>query len=208
MSQLNRVERERLVIDMCKKRISPKETAHQLKMSLRDVYKIINKHFGAKEKELTTEHQAILLFMKGKRPIDVTIKLRITLQEATSLYIRYKESFYLGKFGQDYKYIQGYMPQLAEICEVMKKAGLNIKEVVDEYNAYISSTRDLAELQKIQLDLMRSNETLKRELEALGGERDSLVNYIENLKSEVEELERRYSLTNEFLNYPGREGLK
>jgi hypothetical protein len=162
MSQLDWAQREKIVIGFYKKGVSPKEIAHQLEMSLRDLFKVVNKTFGTKEKEITTEHQAIILSKKGKRPTDVAIKLRISLDKACRYYGKCKESFYLGKFGQDHNYIQGYMPQLLEICEVMKNAGLNMKEVLDESKAYMSMTRDLGELEHSQLYL-KGVEELKQE---------------------------------------------
>src|SRR5262245_8801490 len=140
MSQLAWAERERLVIGMHKKGTPAKEIARQLKMSLRDIYKIINKHFASKQKELTEEHQAVILFMKQESTNipAVAIKLRIPIDAARRYYSNYIESLYLGKFGQNYGAMQGYLKELAEICKVMKNAGLNVKEVIDEYNAYMS----------------------------------------------------------------------
>jgi hypothetical protein len=54
------------------------------------------------------------------------------------------------------------MPQLLEICEVMKNAGLNMKEVLDESKAYMSMTRDLGALEHRQLYL-KGVEELKQE---------------------------------------------
>src|SRR6266542_92175 len=150
MSIFDWPEREKVVIELYKKGISPKEIAHEVKMSLRDVYKIIKKEFRAKEKELTTEHQAIILFLKGKRPVVVALKLRISLDEANQYYIKYIDSLYLGQFGQDYKYLRGYAKEVAEVCFAIKNGGLTVKELLDGYHL----ERDLGQMEERHLYLV------------------------------------------------------
>lgn len=205
MTQLDWAERERLVNEMLKNGNSPNEIAHQLKMSLRDIYKIINEYSGSKEKPLTTEHMAILLFDKGKKPPEVAIELRISLDEAMRLYVKYKQSLHLARFGKDYASMKGYLKELSEICYAMRNGGLKPKELVDEYHL----ARDLGEMENRQLEIMRGNEALKSEkyaLEAdmavLQGEKAGLEKQIKKLKPEVEELERRYTVTYDHLTYP------
>ena len=62
MSVLLSPEREKIVIERYKEGVSPKDIAHEVKMSLRDVYKIIKKQFRKNKNELTTELKAIQLY--------------------------------------------------------------------------------------------------------------------------------------------------
>lgn len=175
-------------------------------MSLRDVCRIINKHIGDnKKKELTTEHKAIISFNKGMKPTDVALKLRITLEEACRLYHKYEDALYLGKFGEEYSNIRGYVKELTEICYALRNGYLNIKQLVDEYHL----ARDLGEMEERHLYLMSSTqefETRKSELESDVRELQNVVQSLEERKQgllpEVEFLESRLSLTKEFLAYP------
>ncbi len=121
MSLLTWSEKEKMVIELQKQGISPKEIARQLHMSLRDVYKILKKEFGEKERELTTELQAIKLYKQKKYPVEVSLKLRIPPEEAIRYYIKYKDMIYLGKIGENYKVMKGKLKEISLICDAMRR---------------------------------------------------------------------------------------
>jgi hypothetical protein len=142
---LSWAEKEKMVIELYKQGVSPKEIARQLHMSLRDVYSIIRKEFGEKKRELTNELKALILYRQGKMPVEVAIKLRITSDEAIQFYIKYKDLIHLGKFGKAYHLVkgQGQLKELLDICEAMKIDNLTVKDMVNAYQL----SHDLAEME-------------------------------------------------------------
>jgi len=195
--ELSEKERERIVIELYKKKVPAKEIARQLKMSLRDVYKIIHREFGDKERELTTEHRAVTLFLKGKSPVYVAIKLRISLDESSQYYAKYKDTLYLGKFGQNYKYIRDYMKELAQICDATRHAGMKIKDIIDGY--YLE--KDLAEMEERHLYLVNSTQEFEIRKNLLESSVQQLEERIISLQKDIEVLEHRQYVANDFLTY-------
>jgi len=195
---INWAERERLVIEILEKGIPPKEIARQLKMSLRDVYKIRDKHCGYNEKKpLTTEHQAIMLIDKGKKPTEVAIELRISIDESIRYYNKYMDALHLGRFGKDYVRMKGYINEIEEISIGIKHAGMSVKELVTEFQL----DRDLGQMEERHLYLLKGIEDAENKKETLQNSIQGLESKLKQLDEEIGAAEHRLVVANDFLNY-------
>ena len=164
MLVLSWTEKEKTVIQRYKKGVSPKDIAHEVKMSLRDVYKIIKKQFGEKKTELTNEVNAVMLYRrqdKDNMPVaEVAIKLRIPPEEAMQYHIKYNDMIHLGEFGKVYHMVKGKgeLKGLLDICEAMKIENMTVKDMVSAYQMH----GDLAEMEDRFLVVARDTEFYER----------------------------------------------
>jgi len=100
MNTVRLSEKDKMVIELYKQGTSPKEIAHRIHISLRDVYIIIKKEYGQKETEQTSELRAVKLFDIGKTPVEVVLELNLPSEEVTQYYLKFLDLTYLGKFGR------------------------------------------------------------------------------------------------------------
>ena len=88
-------EKEKYVLKLREEGKTYRDIAHELRMSPREISKILKKANGEiEEKErkkivLSNTAKALQLFKKGKSPTEVAIKLDLSPQEAQSLYSNY-----------------------------------------------------------------------------------------------------------------------
>jgi predicted transcriptional regulator len=99
-------ERKKYVISLRKRRYTERQIAKELHMSTRDVTKILKENEGeekeAREREViereekekkrlfsSKRSEALKLYKKGTKPLDVAIELDISAEEAKSFYYEY-----------------------------------------------------------------------------------------------------------------------
>lgn len=87
---MNLKEKQNLVEQLHEEGKTQREIAQQAHMSLRDISKIVRKLDGIPE-EKSIETQALDLFYKGKKPVEVVVELNIDAQETIKLYKEYLE---------------------------------------------------------------------------------------------------------------------
>lgn len=192
MTMLDLTEREKMVIELYKKGITPKEIAHQLKMSLRDVYKIIKKEFGENKKELTTELKAIKLYRQKKYPVEVALTLRIAPEEATESYIKYKDLTYLGRFGDWYGRMKGKMREVLMICDAMQRKEVSIDDIVRGF--YLAD--ELPEMESTHSAFSRTIDGFREELDSIVSEKEQANNHLQEVYSLLQQAEARLAGVN------------
>jgi hypothetical protein len=85
---MNLEEKKNLVIQFHKEGKTQREIAKTAHMSVRDISKIIRKLEGISE-EKCLETQALDLFHKGKKPIEVAVAINLNAQKTSKLYKDY-----------------------------------------------------------------------------------------------------------------------
>lgn len=154
-----------MVIELCKQGVSPKEIAHQIHISLRDVYRIIKKEYGEKETEQTNELRAIKLFDSGKTPVEAVKELSLPSEEVTQYYLKFLDLTYLGKFGNDYEMVKENLKDVLVVCELMKEVGMKQNDLINA--AYM--VPEIAEMEirhSSLIDLISKSHTEYTEIEA------------------------------------------
>jgi hypothetical protein len=99
-------QKEKHIIELRKKEYNYKDIAHELRVSVRDVSRIVKamereedesrdkeaKEIESKEKKrqsLSNRSKALKLYKKGKNPVDVSIQLDISPEEAKNIHLEY-----------------------------------------------------------------------------------------------------------------------
>src|SRR5262244_2781128 len=85
---LTRQEKESLVIDLHDQGKNTRQIAQEVGISFRDIATIIRNAAKQKEREnsISISSQAYVMFLEGKTPIQVAIKLNMQEAEVTKLY--------------------------------------------------------------------------------------------------------------------------
>lgn len=182
MTVLSWAEKEKMVIELYKQGVSPKEIAHRLHLSLRDVYKIIKREFGEKKTELTNELKALILYRMGKKPVEVAIKLRIPSEESMQYYIQYKDLINLGNFGIAYKMVKEKLKEILIICEAMQRKEVTIGDIIRGFHF----ADELPEIESMHSAFTRTIGALREELDIMVFEKQQANNQLNSLIQQAE----------------------
>lgn len=129
MEILSKNEKKLLVIKLYKGK-KYKEIAAIARISPRDIGRIINEYSGEK----TTIYckldssKAYALFLKGKTPVQVAIKLDLTHEEVKKYYIEYMDLQGMKSFGSAYNGYKDYMPSIFKIINKLKYGKITPQE--------------------------------------------------------------------------------
>jgi chaperonin cofactor prefoldin len=189
MTVLSWAEKEKMVIELYKQGVSPKEIAHRLHMSLRDVYKIIKREFGEKKTELTNELKALILYRMGKKPVEVAIKLRIPSEESMQYYIQYKDLINLGNFRIAYKMVKEKLKEILIICEAMQRKEVTIGDIIRGFHF----ADELPEMESMHSAFTRTINGLREELDFVISEKQQANNQLQEVNSFIQQAQARLS---------------
>ena len=196
---LSAKEKEKYVIELRKQDKTYREIAHELKISPREISRILKKsnmEMDKKERKkivLSNTAKALQLFKRGKTPTEVAIKLDLSPQETNSLYSNYLSLNNLHHFVETFKEFDndslqhfidyyGFMKENGitkeEIVEAIKKSNDYLK-IKEEYNVI---TDQLPELRRQRDFYIPDNKILMSKNWELNNEYNSLVSKIESVK--------------------------
>jgi hypothetical protein len=103
------VDKEAMVLDLYRQRKRRREIASIVRMNFSDIKTIIDREFGSKEekkKAKNTEQnvysEALKLFLAGKKPVDVAIKLGLGYEETRTIYLQFLKLNRMHKLKQIY----------------------------------------------------------------------------------------------------------
>jgi len=127
-------EKEKYVLKLREERKTCRDIAHELRMSPREISKILKKANGeTEEKErkkivLSQTAMALHLFKNGKSPTEVAIRLDLSPQETISLYNNYLSLNNLHNFVETFKQFDNESLQdFIDYYDFMKKNGIEKK---------------------------------------------------------------------------------
>ena len=131
-------EKEKYVLKLREEDKTYRDIAHELRMSPREISKILKKAKGEiEEKErkkivLSNTARALQLFKRGKSPTEVAIKLDLSPQEAQSLYLDYLSLNNLHHFVETFKeFDKSSLQDFIDYYYFMKENGIDKKEIVE-----------------------------------------------------------------------------
>jgi transposase len=126
-----RAEREEYVVELYKQGKTIREIAHEVHMSFGSIGDIIKKVKGddvdegkVEEQNKSKDTQALKLFLEGKEPIEVAIKLDLGTDEVNRLYRDFWKLKRLYKLTALYEEIRNFLPSFLELSRIMKKERL------------------------------------------------------------------------------------
>ena len=203
-------EKEKYVLKLRDEHKTYRDIAHELRMSPREISKILKKANGEiEEKErkkivLSNTARALQLFKRGKSPTEVAIKLDLSPQEANSLYLNYLSLNNLHHFVETFKeFNHDSFQDFIDYYDFMKENGIGKKEIVEaikisidypkikeEYHDIIEQLKDLREQRDFYIP---DNKLLICKNCELNNEYNSLL-------SKIESENRKLQLTENELN--------
>ena len=135
MVDLTRDQKVRLVLDLDQNK-NTRDIAQQVKMSFREIGKILRNADKKKEAEQEQSRQELLssqaykLFSKGKTPAEVAIELKIRAPQAIVFCREYWDLVRLGSLNQIYLEINHDIWYFVELYRLAKAGGFRVEHVV------------------------------------------------------------------------------
>lgn len=159
-------EKEKYVIELREQDKTYREIAHELKISPREISRILKKSNNEMEEKerkkivLSKPSQALQLYKKGKSPIDVSIKLDLSPQESTSLYHNYLYLNNLHHFIEIFKeFDYDSLHDIIDHYDIMKENGIGKKEIVEA----IKISNEYPKIKEEHHDISEELKELKRQ---------------------------------------------
>ncbi|HKQ22202.1 MAG TPA: hypothetical protein VJS91_09195, partial [Nitrososphaeraceae archaeon] len=131
---MNREEKQQLVRKLFKEGKNMREIAKEAHMSFGDIGSITRKENEASEPESkakSKETQALELFKKGKKPVDVSIIMDLNPSEVVQIYNQFWELKSLYQLLDFYRKVKADTSLLLKIHEVVKKNDLSKKDIIN-----------------------------------------------------------------------------
>ncbi len=231
-------ERKKYVIDMHKKGYTERQIAQELRISSRDIVKILKEN-EIEEKEVrereekkklfsSKRSEALKLYKQGTKPIDVSIELDISAEEAKKTYHEYLSLQYPFQFLQLYIELDNThsFKSYTDVFHLLKEKGLSIEEVIDgikminDISLLKEEHRDLsnkvANLEKFQNSLRIDNNLLIDQNEEMEKRLNAMLEKIEMKEQASEIISKKIRQKQEEINkinsredyYKARETIK
>jgi hypothetical protein len=185
-------EKEKLVIEFAEKGFTTREIAKAVRISLGDIGKVLKKYNGEEclDEKLSVSSQALLMFERGQKPLDVAIHLNLCEDATMNLYRSYLKLSCLDKYSQLLDDLGPDLPSFIDLYQILKNNGHLNREFIKDF---INQHDTLGELRS---EVMWLNDFLIKLAEKkLAYERE--VEYISKKYHQVQQRtgERRRSLT-------------
>ena len=183
-------ERKKYVIQLHKKGYTNRQIAQELRISSRDIVKILKENereerekreIEAKEKVeeekkrlfSSKRSEALKLYKEGTTPVDVAIKLDISAEEAKTIYCEYCSLTSPSQFLQLYTELDktNSFKVFTDLFHRIKEKGLSIEEAIEGIDMindisllkreHQDLSNNIANLEKVQDSLIADNNFLK-----------------------------------------------
>ena len=128
MTNMNKEEKEKLVISLRQQGMTYAQIAKEAHVSPRDIGPILN--MAGVQETLSNSSRAYKLFAEGKSPIEVAVLLNLREKEVTEFYTEFWRLCHLRDLYQIYEEVKADMSFLIELYRSMTYEGMNIEHVV------------------------------------------------------------------------------
>lgn len=151
MEILSKPEKKALVIRLYKEGKTFKEIAQIVRISPRDIGRIINEYTGEKTTIYAKSNtsKAYALFLKGKSPIEVAIKLDLKYEEVMKAYNEYLNLQSMRSAETIYRNYKNYLTQILQIIDKIICGEI----MVEEFNQFCKYICDIPMLQRKEGEL-------------------------------------------------------
>jgi|SRR5690349_22483121 AAA+ ATPase superfamily predicted ATPase len=122
-------EKKELVIKLSKEQKTYPEIAKMVKISPRDIKKILDEYNGeGPNVQKSNTAKAFELLLQGESLTQVVIKLDLDYDEAKHIYLQFLDSQNLNKVKFIYKHYEAYLPMLFQLVEAVKNGRISVQE--------------------------------------------------------------------------------
>ena len=216
LNYLSVKQKEKYVIELRKQGKTYRDIAHELKISPREISKILKKanmEIEVKERKklvLSNTAKSLQFYKKGKSPTDVAIKLDLSPQEANSLYTDYLSLNKLHHFVERFKeFNKDSFQDLIDNYDYMKENEITKEEIVEAIKIsndypkikeeHHNISEELKDLKKQSEFYFSDNKLLSRKNHELNNAHNSLVLKIESEKRMLQLLRNDINKNREML---------
>jgi hypothetical protein len=222
---LFRVDKEAMVIDLYRQGKRQREIASIVRMSFSDIKTILDREFGSKEQkkgqrnEESLYSKALKLFLSGKKPVDVAIKLQMGYEDVRRTYLQFLSLNRMQKLRNVYNELgdEG-LKSLLSMHNKMKENGLTFEQMeqavyytdsaveLDQRNSIL--TEEVNELHLKRGNLVSANQNLESMIKVSKRNLQSYNNEIEIKQQELMQLSQEVNLRKNFVqNFDNEEGI-
>ena len=155
MEILSKAEKKALVIKLYKEGKTYKEIAEIVRISPRDIGRIINEYTGEKTTICSKSNSAkgYYLLLKGKTPIQMAIKLNLPFEEARKVTLEYWNLQGLTTAEVISKEYKNYMPQILQLIDIIKTGQIS----TEDFNKFCQYIGDIPSLEHRRNELLHRN---------------------------------------------------
>jgi hypothetical protein len=218
MVLLSRPEKEKLVLEMYSQGKTYKQIAQEVRISPRDIGKILNKSAVGSEKEKNGRNdnlpsaKAYELFRNGESPVEVAIALNLRQSETERFYKEFLKLNGWNKLARIHEALKDDIEhfvklfRLCQIEEISPKDVIKLLEIANNKNGrglkrienrYESLKEEINSLEVIRLDLNKDLRNLQNQIKALTRVVNSLqLNSNEEQRQVIWLLEEKKALEN------------
>lgn len=141
MGILSKEEKKKLVIKLYKGGKNYQEIAKTVRISLRDIGKIINEYVGEKDTKHSESERikGYKLLLTGLPPIEVAIKLRLPFEDTTKIHNEFLALKGLQNFEEIYVSYKDYMPTILQIIDKIKYGKIS----TEDFNKFCNYIEDI-----------------------------------------------------------------
>jgi plasmid maintenance system antidote protein VapI len=147
---MNLEEKKNLVTQLHQEGKTQREIAQTAHMSIRDISKIIRKIEGIST-EKSVETQALDLFYRGKKPIEVAVEINLNAQKTSKLYKDYLKLEGFHKLVLFYEEINNNLSLFLRLCHTVILNGIKPNEIAN----LVKNSNELANL-KIAIQIKKN----------------------------------------------------
>ena len=128
-------EKEKLVIEFAEKGYTTREIAKAVRISLGDIGKVLKKYNGEEclDEKLSVSSQALLMFERGQKPLDVAIHLNLCEDATMNLYRSYLKLSCLDKYSQLLDDLGPDLPSFIDLYQILKNNGHLNREFIKDF---------------------------------------------------------------------------
>jgi hypothetical protein len=167
----NKKEKEKLVIEFAEKGYTTREIAKAVRISLGDIGKVLKKYNGEEglDEKLSVSSQALLMFERGQKPLDVAIHLNLCEDATMNLYRSYLKLSCLDKYSQLLDDLGPDLPLFIDLYQILKNNGhLNrefIKDFINQHDTCDELRSEVIWLNDFVIKLAEKKLAFEREVE-------------------------------------------
>jgi hypothetical protein len=201
---LSRRDKEQLVIELHRQGKTIREIASAAHMSFTDIGTIIRRADGHdKDDDIETKDlknkskdtQALFLFSRGKKPIDVSIELDLSASEVQNMLEEYWALNDLHELALAYNEIRAYLPSFLKLFHCLKERRMLNEKNIFKLLKY--ANYDLS-------DLMNRVQCLSDEIINLEGQKRNLMNKVILWNAQLSDLGKAIDVKNQQLKRMGK----
>ncbi len=214
---LNRNQKEELIVKLLEENKTYKEISKEAHASFSEISNINKKLQGEDSESASTRNQAYKMYVAGKKPIDVAVKMQIDNVESIKYwneYLQLTREYELIKIRNELQdkfslFINLYREMKKKHCRIdLVRKALDIVDKIETQSMYLfglEADRRIcqAEVKQLEDDITKLNNdksVAKHELDSMEGVKQLLVIIVESLIQEKvyleKQLNRLYGVSN------------